>query len=169
MRSAAILAAVLALAACADDGEVCPSPLVELRNPNTLSCTPLKTPTAACPDITLPPWPVCRHECERLRSATSCAAAPGCHVAYKDCVTFPDQCTTPDGFVGCYGVVTIEPPVGPCSTLTDAVTCSSREDCAPFYNIGPTCPGGDLPLFIPDGESCRYMFDRCVDELAPPP
>lgn len=166
MRRALLLVCVVA---CTDDPAPCPSPFVSLRDPEALTCASRKLPTPACPEIgPLPPWPACGHPCEDIRDAATCAAQAGCRIAWVDCLTFPDQCDHPQGFVGCYGLVTLEPVDGPCDQLPDAFTCAAREDCAGVYVKGPTCPGGDPHQRIPDGEACRFTYASCTDELSPP-
>ena len=165
MRAAA---ALLIVAACATEpAETCPGPLVELRDPEVLVCTPRRAPSPECPLITLPPWPLCADLCDRIRDAATCAATDGCRIGWLDCLTFPDQCDHPQGFIGCYGVATLPPPEGACRDLAGPEACAARDDCAGIYVKGPNCPGGPgLPQ--PNGEACRFTYAACTDELSPP-
>lgn len=168
--SVAALVAVMA-GGCEEREPPCPSPVVSLRDPESLGCTSRKVPTAACPEIgPLPPWPLCDGTCEDIRDAATCAGTVGCRIGWLDCLTFPDQCDHEQGLIGCYGVVTTTPAEGACADVQGAAACASRDDCAGVYINGTTCPGGDpFPAARqPDGEACRFSYAHCTDELSPP-
>jgi|GEM_PF-2763678 len=169
VRRAIWFLALAAMTGCEDDAELCPSPIVWIRDPELLVCTPHKAPTAACPLLTIPPWPGCGAPCEPIKSATACAATAGCRLAWLECLDFPQECDHEGGFIGCYGVTSLPPPPGACADILDPDQCAAREDCAGFYHKGPTCPGGDpYGRSLPNGEACRFSFLSCVDELSPP-
>lgn len=164
-----VLVFAVALAACDDEAATCPGPIVTLRSPSTLVCVSRKVATPECPEIgALPPWPACRNPCELIGDAATCAATAGCHIGWLDCLTFPEECDHPEGFIGCFAVVTIAPPAGACSELRDPEGCAARDDCAGVFIKGPTCPGGDPNARIPNGEACLFTYAGCTDELSPP-
>jgi hypothetical protein len=168
VKVALLVGCGLALAACTDAAPTCPGALVSVRDPATLACSVRKPPSPECPDLELPPWPVCRNECERITDAATCAATAGCHIGWLDCLTFPEECDHPEGFIGCFAVVTIVPPPGACRELVDPEACAARDDCAGVYIKGNTCPGGDPNARLPNGEACLFTFASCTDELSPP-
>ncbi len=172
VRAALLLIAVAALATMAcDEGAAagCPDPPLRLRNPRTMLCEALHPPSITCPDQPEPPtWAACG-ACTAIRDQASCLATPGCRAAYDTCLLFDDECYLGGGF-GCFGVDRGGPVAGACETL-DAADCSSRDDCAAWYQRRLTCTEEDpeeRPYVQPQNGTCAVEFANCAVEPAAP-
>lgn len=171
------LAAALAAATCAacDEPLLCDGAFVERRSPLSLTCVSFQLPSASCPELTLPAWPVCRHPCEEIADELACRDAAGCRVVRELCDVFDDRCLREGPFIGCYPIGTSAPAEGACGEL-GATACATREDCGGQYVHGPECgpapaaPGtpSSATSTPPVGPDCHFSFVACFDERAPP-
>jgi hypothetical protein len=174
MRGGLALAVAIAfagLAACEDDAFVCPDPPLSLRNPRTLLCETFHAPSAACPDELEPPTYASCGACSAFMwDQAGCLAAPGCRPAYDNCVLIGEVCIGGRAFVGCYGVDRAGPVAGTCDDL-DARDCSTRDDCAAWYQHNANC--GDpapepRPFYQPQNGTCTLYFWGCRAEPTSP-
>jgi hypothetical protein len=167
-----VLAVALAfVAACEDDVFVCPDPPLSLRNPRTLLCESFHAPSAACPDELEPPtWATCGSCGAFTWDQAGCLAAPGCRPAYDNCVLIGELCIGDRAFVGCYGVDHAGPVAGACDDF-DARDCSTRDDCAAWYQHNADCGSPDpepRPFYQPQNGTCVLSFWGCRAEPTSP-
>lgn len=169
----ALVGALVAVAACADEGAGCPEPALSLRNPRTLMCESFHVPSAVCPDEFEPPtWASCGSCAELHFDQVACLAAAGCRPAYDSCVLLDEPCIGGRVFVGCYGVDRGGPVTGACEDL-DAVDCSTRDDCAAWFQHNATCgetpePEPPSPFYQPHNGTCVLSFRACAVEPTSP-
>jgi hypothetical protein len=160
------------IAACAEEPFRCPEPRIALRNPFTNSCEQFHVPSMVCPDEREPPtWAAC-NACTDISSQTECLATAGCRATYDNCYLLDEPCINLRVFVGCVGVDRAGPVAGACDAL-DADGCSSRDDCAAWFQHHPTCNQEDPPeprpeLFQPQNGTCVLQFWGCRVEPTGP-
>ncbi|MBZ0234955.1 MAG: hypothetical protein K8M05_21685 [Deltaproteobacteria bacterium] len=167
------LAVLLVVAACADEPFRCPEPRIAIRNPRTLTCEQFHVPSPTCPDEPEPPtWAACG-ACADL-DQVECLETPGCRATYDRCHLLDEPCLGGRVFVGCVGVDRAGPVAGACEGF-DAQDCSSRDDCAAWFQHHPTCdqesPPIDmepLPFFQPQNGTCVLVFSSCLPEPTAP-
>ncbi len=174
MRAAPLLIiAAAATTACASEPFVCPEPALSLRNPRNVICEEFHTPSAACPDEREPPtWAACS-ACTQIAQA-DCLVTVGCRPLYDNCVLFDEVCRGDRAFIGCVGVDRGGPVPGPCESL-DATDCSTREDCAAWFQPHGSCtdevpepePDRD-PFYQPNNGTCVMVFWACLAEPSEP-
>jgi len=170
LRLSALLLTAWLVAACAEEPFRCPEPRVSLRNPNTLVCEQFHVPSAACPDESDPPtWATC-NACAQIATQSDCLAATGCRATYDSCYLFDEPCLGGRVYVGCVGVDRAGPVAGACEDL-DADGCSSRDDCAGWFQHHPTCnqeTPEPRPFYQPQNGTCVLVFWGCLAEPSSP-
>lgn len=166
----ALVVIAAGVVACIDEPFRCPEPRISLRNPTTLVCEPFHVPSPTCPDESEPPtWATC-NACSNIATQAECLAAAGCRATYDNCYLFDEPCIGGRVYVGCVGVDRAGPVAGACEDL-DANDCSSRDDCAAWYQHHPTCnldPDEPRPYRQPQNGTCVLVFWGCRAEPASP-
>jgi hypothetical protein len=113
----------------------------------TTGCTPVQCPDCkggqtfggcAAPGQQIACGP-CPPTCSAL-DETACKANSYCHPGYCSTCSGAQKfnvCLGPMEVAPCPGLMC--PTVGPCSSVTDQLSCAARIDCHPVFNKCPTC------------------------------